>query len=94
MKRIGILIMSVLAYAITCVAMFNTAAFAAQSDAAPTVQRQVGQPQSPIDKPLTDSRPGNTGLSKRNKMMIEQSEQRKLRQVEIDAERAADQQSK
>jgi hypothetical protein len=94
MKRIGILIISVLAYAITFAAMFNTSALAEQHDAAPAVQRQAGLPQSPADKPVTDSRSGKTGLSKRNQAKIEQAEQRKLRQIEIDAERAADPQSK
>jgi hypothetical protein len=94
MKRIGILIMSVLAYAITFADMFNTAALAAQKDTAPAVQRQAGLLQAPVDKPLTDSRPAKTVLSNHNKMMIEQAEQRKLRQVEIDAERSADPQSK
>jgi hypothetical protein len=92
MKKIGILIMSVLAYAITFTALFNTAALAAQNDATPAIQQQAPPTQSPVGNALTDSQPqsGKTGLSKRNQSKIELEQQRQLRQIEIDKELADD----
>jgi hypothetical protein len=78
------------------VAMMSAMVFAAQNSNAPAVRQQAKQPESLVDQATTSSQPapGKTGLSKRNKAMMEEAEQRKLRQIQIDKERAADPQPK
>jgi lipopolysaccharide export LptBFGC system permease protein LptF len=86
----------VLAAGVVMAAMLSAIVLAGQNNVAPVVRQQAAQPKSMADQATTSSQtaPVTTGLSKHNKMMIEQAEQRKLRQVEIDAEQAADPQSK
>jgi hypothetical protein len=91
MKRIGILILTGLACSLAFAALFNTAVRAEQMNAAPPVQQQAAPPRSAVGNALTDrQQPGKTELSKRNQAKIELEQQRRLRQIEIDKELAAD----
>ena len=85
-----------LAAGFVMVALLSTMVLAEQSGNAPVVQQQAGQPDQPADETATSgqSASGKTGLSKRNKAKIDLAEQRKLRQLEIEKERAADAQPK
>lgn len=95
--------MVVVAAGVMMAAMLGATVLAGQNDMAPAVRQPVQQPESPaMAGSQTDS--GKTGLSERNraktvlsnhnKAMIEQAEQRKLRQIEINREQVADPQSK
>jgi hypothetical protein len=77
-------------------AMLGTMALAEQNNKAPAVRQQAEERKLPVGQAATSSRPnpGKAGLSKRNKAMINQTEQRKLRQIEINKEQAADPQLK
>jgi hypothetical protein len=77
-------------------AMMSAMVFAEQNINAPAVRQQAKQPESRVDQAATGSQPapGTTVLSKRNKAKIEEAELRKLRQIQIDKERAADPQPK
>jgi hypothetical protein len=86
-------------------AMMSAMVFAEQNINAPAVRQQAKEPESRVDQAATGSQPapGKTGLSKSNKAkpllskhkaMMEEAEQRKLRQIQIDKERAADPQPK
>jgi len=87
---------SVFAAGVVILVMLSAMVLAEQNNSAPAVQEQAGQRESQADKATTSStpHPGKTGLSRRNKAKIEQAEQRKLRQLEIDKELAADPPSK
>jgi hypothetical protein len=77
-------------------AMLSAMVLAEQNSSSPAVRQQAGQPESRVDQAAKSSQPapGKTGLSKRNKAKIEEAQQQKLRQIEIDKERAADPQSR
>jgi len=75
---------------VALLALLCAMVLAQQNNNAPAVEPQAGQ-SGPLVDQSTSSQPdpGRTGLSKRNKMKLDQAEQRKLRQAEIDKERAA-----
>ena len=82
----------VFAAGVVTVAMLSSTVLAEQNNSAPAVRQQAAQPNSLVNQATTSWQPvpGKTGLSKRNKAKIEQAEQRKLRQIEINKARAAD----
>jgi hypothetical protein len=82
----------VFAAGVVMVAMLNSMVLAEQNNNAPAVRQQAAPPNSLVNQATTSRQPApdKTGLSKRNKVKIEQAEQRKLRQIEINKARAAD----
>lgn len=84
------------AVGVVMLAMLSAMVFAEQNNTVPAVQEQAGPSEPLVDQATTSSQPGpgKAGLSKRNKAKIEQAEQRRLRQIEIDKELAADPQSR
>jgi hypothetical protein len=86
----------VFAAGVVMVAMLNSTVLAEQNNNTPAVRQQAAPSNSLVNQATTSRQtvPGKTGLSKRNKAKIEQAEQRKLRQIEINKARAADPQPK
>jgi len=86
-----------LAAAVLLSALFGSMMFAASNDgsADPAAGSAVTGQEAQTDQTATTDQssqpvPGNSALSKHNKAMLEQAEQRKQRQGTIEQERAAD----